>query len=209
MASFIPDGQEAKLALIRQAAEALDPTLSQAVRPAPADEDNVIALKRQADALMQAAGENGGPGADAAKRLAADMLRLADANPAMRTRAELIFASPLNTSLEALRNLLQAEPITEKNIPLAFAGDWIKPDGRARVQVYPKGDPDDNEVLRQFARAVLAVEPEGTTCWPAPESTVNMNTKRMGRLGLSEAEEDAIVGFLQTMSDGFMPVNRQ
>ena len=50
---------------------------------------------------------------------------------------------------------------------------------------------------------------EGTTCWPAPELTANMNTKRMGRLGLSEAEEDAIVSFLQTMSDGFMPVNRQ
>jgi len=50
---------------------------------------------------------------------------------------------------------------------------------------------------------------EGTTCWPAPESTANMNTKRMGRLGLSETEEDAIVSFLQTMSDGFMPVNRQ
>jgi cytochrome c peroxidase len=50
---------------------------------------------------------------------------------------------------------------------------------------------------------------EGTTCWPAPESTANMNTKRMGRLGLSEAEEDAIVSFMQTLSDGFMPVNRQ
>jgi hypothetical protein len=36
-----------------------------------------------------------------------------------------------------------------------------------------------------------------------------MNTKRVGRLGLSEAAEDAIVSFLQTMSDGFMPVNRQ
>src|SRR5260370_12410140 len=97
MASFIPDGQEAKLALIRQAAEALDPTLSQAVRPAPADEDNVIALKRQADALMQAAGENGGPGTDAAKRLAAAMLRLADGSPAMPTMAGLIYAFPLTT----------------------------------------------------------------------------------------------------------------
>jgi cytochrome c peroxidase len=46
---------------------------------------------------------------------------------------------------------------------------------------------------------------EGTTCWPAPESTVNMNTKRVGRLGLSDAEEDAIVSFMQTLSDGFMP----
>jgi cytochrome c peroxidase len=45
---------------------------------------------------------------------------------------------------------------------------------------------------------------EGTTCWPAPESTVNMNTKRMGRLGLSDAEEDALVSFMQTLTDGFL-----
>jgi cytochrome c peroxidase len=47
---------------------------------------------------------------------------------------------------------------------------------------------------------------EGTTCWPAPESIDNMNTSRVGRLGLSEAEEDAIVSFMQTLTDGFMPV---
>src|SRR5262244_2617242 len=45
---------------------------------------------------------------------------------------------------------------------------------------------------------------EGTICWPAPESTDNMNTKRMGRLGLSDAEEDALVSFMQTLTDGFM-----
>jgi cytochrome c peroxidase len=50
---------------------------------------------------------------------------------------------------------------------------------------------------------------EGTTCWPVPESTDNMNTKRVGRLGLSAADEDAIVSFVQTLSDGFMPTNRQ
>jgi hypothetical protein len=31
----------------------------------------------------------------------------------------------------------------------------------------------------------------------------------MGRLGLSDAEEDALVLFMQTLTDGFMPVNRQ
>jgi cytochrome c peroxidase len=36
-----------------------------------------------------------------------------------------------------------------------------------------------------------------------------MNTKRVGRLGLSDSEEDALVSFMQTLSDGFMPVNRQ
>jgi cytochrome c peroxidase len=45
---------------------------------------------------------------------------------------------------------------------------------------------------------------EGTTCWPAPESTDNINTKRVGRLGLSEVEENALVSFMQTLSDGFM-----
>jgi cytochrome c peroxidase len=49
---------------------------------------------------------------------------------------------------------------------------------------------------------------EGTTCWPAPESTDNMNTKRVGRLGLSDAEEDAIVSFLRTLSDGDMPIRQ-
>jgi cytochrome c peroxidase len=45
---------------------------------------------------------------------------------------------------------------------------------------------------------------EGTTCWPGPESTDNLNTKRVGRLGLSDEEEDALVSFLQTLTDGFM-----
>jgi cytochrome c peroxidase len=50
---------------------------------------------------------------------------------------------------------------------------------------------------------------EGTTCWPAPESTDNMNTKRVGRLGLSDAEEDALVSFMQTLTDGFMSRDQQ
>jgi cytochrome c peroxidase len=44
---------------------------------------------------------------------------------------------------------------------------------------------------------------EGSICWPAPESTANMNTKRVGRLGLSDAEEDALVSFMQTLTDGY------
>ena len=49
---------------------------------------------------------------------------------------------------------------------------------------------------------------EGTACWPAPESTQNINRSKVGHLGLSEAEEDAIVSFLQTLTDGFMPLDQ-
>jgi cytochrome c peroxidase len=45
---------------------------------------------------------------------------------------------------------------------------------------------------------------EGTTCWPAPESTANMNTKTVGNLGLTGAEENQLVSFMQTLSDGYM-----
>jgi hypothetical protein len=40
-------------------------------------------------------------------------------------------------------------------------------------------------------------------CWPAPEVADNLNTTELGDLGLSGAEEDAIVAFLRTLSDGF------
>ena len=39
--------------------------------------------------------------------------------------------------------------------------------------------------------------------WPPPEEPLNMNTVEMGNLGLTDAEEDAIVAFLQTLTDGY------
>jgi cytochrome c peroxidase len=36
-----------------------------------------------------------------------------------------------------------------------------------------------------------------------------MNRSKVGNLGLSEAEEDAIVSFMQTVTDGFMPLDPQ
>jgi cytochrome c peroxidase len=44
---------------------------------------------------------------------------------------------------------------------------------------------------------------ERTGCWPAPETTENINKSKVGNLGLSDTEEDAIVSFMQTLSDGF------
>ncbi len=48
-------------------------------------------------------------------------------------------------------------------------------------------------------------EGEGTTCWPAPESTDNIATNAVGRLGLTDEEEDAIVAFMRTLTDDFSP----
>lgn len=40
--------------------------------------------------------------------------------------------------------------------------------------------------------------------WPPPEVSDNLDGKFMGDLGLTDAEEDAIVAFMETFTDGFM-----
>ena len=40
-------------------------------------------------------------------------------------------------------------------------------------------------------------------CWPEPEVAANVNTDELGDLHLTDAQEDAIVVFLKTLSDGY------
>jgi cytochrome c peroxidase len=44
----------------------------------------------------------------------------------------------------------------------------------------------------------------GTTCWVAPEIPDTMDSSFVGDLNLTDAEEDAIVAFMLTLTDGFM-----
>jgi len=126
------------------------------------------------------------------------------------------------------RFLAKGHPLSE---PSAVDARWLKyaPANKARVQVptlrnvdkrpYPEFVKayghngyftslkmivhfyNTRDVLRQCR---LDDPGEGTTCWPPPESTDNMNTSKVGRLGLTDAEEDALVSFMQTLTDGFM-----
>lgn len=41
-------------------------------------------------------------------------------------------------------------------------------------------------------------------CWPAPEVADNVNDDELGDLGLSDEDEDAIVAFMKTLSDGYV-----
>ena len=162
LASFVPAGQDKKLPLIRDAATALSPALGAKPRPAPTDAERVAALKTTQGALQRAAGEGSGPGVAAAKRLADDLARLANASEADRNRVETVFVQPLKTALNGLRLALQAAPVSAQTLPAELKEQWLTPDGRARVEVLPKGDPNDNDTVRAFATAVLAVEPMAT-----------------------------------------------
>ena len=42
-------------------------------------------------------------------------------------------------------------------------------------------------------------------CWPAPEVIGNVNRDELGRLGLTRREEEDIVAFMKTLTDGYRP----
>jgi len=162
LASFVPADQNKKLALIDNATRTLKSALKANGQSPPTDAENVSSLKRAQQLLDRVAGKQTGTGALEARRLAADLGRLAAAGESKRARAASVFLAPLQTALAGLRFALHPKSVTERTLPLAIRQQWITADGRARVQVLPKGDPNDNETIRNFARAVQAVESTAT-----------------------------------------------
>jgi hopanoid biosynthesis associated RND transporter like protein HpnN len=158
--SFVPEDQPAKLKLIEKAAKVLMPVINpESVDPAPSDSENVESLKSSVDALRRTAGDGKGPGAVASRRLADALQKLADADQATRDKAQDVFVSPLKVTLDGMKALLTAQPVTAKNLPPELVNAWKSRDGLIRVEALPKGDPNDNDNLRRFADAVLAAEP--------------------------------------------------
>ena len=163
LTTFIPTQQQEKLPLIRNAATTLNAALNPTAPAAPtSDAQTVSMINSTVEALNRLAGDGTGTGAVAAKRLAAAMAALAKADEATRQRAEAVFVQPLKTTLDDLRNLFKAQEVTRDNLPPDLVRQWVTPEGLARVDVAPKGDSNNNAVLRAFAHAVQNVAPEAT-----------------------------------------------
>lgn len=60
-----------------------------------------------------------------------------------------------------------------------------------------------NGVFKSLKEVVHFYNTRDVEEWPAPEVDENVNTDELGDLGLTSEEEDAIVAFMNTLSDGF------
>jgi uncharacterized protein len=159
--SFVPADQDKKLEAIGKAKESLEPALHPAPRTPPSDAESIIALQQGVHSLESIADQQG-PGADAARRLASAMQKLAQADQAQRARATDAFVRPLQQDLDDIGQTLMAERVTRQTLPADLVRDWVAEDGRKRIEVWPKGDASDNATVSRFARAVMAVEPTAT-----------------------------------------------
>jgi cytochrome c peroxidase len=61
-----------------------------------------------------------------------------------------------------------------------------------------------NGVFKTLKEVVHFYNTRDVETWPAPEVAANVNTVELGDLGLTDEEEDAIVAFMETLSDGYI-----
>jgi hopanoid biosynthesis associated RND transporter like protein HpnN len=156
--SFVPTDQEEKLAIIADAAALLGPTLSPPAKaPPPSDEAALASLKSFAAALGAVAGTDEG----AAAQLAAALDLATGEGAAILPRLRQSIVAGLARRLEQLALSLEAsEEVTLASLPDELKSAWIARDGRARVEIFPAGDPRDPATLERFVRAVQSLAPE-------------------------------------------------
>ncbi len=158
--SFVPEDQAAKLALIDDASFFFQNTLNpEEIDAAPTPAETRAAIDKLVPELAEAARGLDSPAAVQARRLAALLAALAKAPPAALDEAQRVLVVPLKTTLRQVRNLLTAERVGIDTLPSTLKQLWVAADGRALMEVAPKGDANDNANLSRFVAAVRAVEP--------------------------------------------------
>ena len=160
LASFVPEGQAEKLALLEDAAGLLLPTLAIPASMAPSEAAVSSALALAGLALRTAPGEDAT--ARDARRLGAAFIALASAGPAPRAILAEALLPGLRATLAQVAALLQAAEVTLESLPEDLRADWIGRNGLARVEVAPRALGQDVPALRSFALAVQAAAPNAT-----------------------------------------------
>ncbi|MGE0119909.1 MAG: MMPL family transporter [Dongiaceae bacterium] len=158
ISSFVPEDQDTKLAMIGDAGLFLLPSLSPpAVAPPPGAATTLRTIAETIDKLSAL------PDATPPARRLTDLLRnliaTGDDGIALMQRALL---SGLPAQLAQLRLALSAAPVAYETLPDELKREWVAPDGRARVEIYPRGDSNDNATLVRFVDAVRQIVPDVT-----------------------------------------------
>jgi hopanoid biosynthesis associated RND transporter like protein HpnN len=159
--SFVPEDQEAKLALIDDASFFFQNTLNpDRIDPEPTPAQTRAAIEELVPELNDAVRNLDSPTAVQARRLASLLAAFAKSPPAALDQMQQALVVPLQTTLRQVRRLLTAEPVSIETLPPALRKTWLAADGRARIEAAPKGDGNDNATLSRFVTAVRSVEPD-------------------------------------------------
>ncbi len=157
--SFVPDDQDKKLAILSDAQQILEPTLSAPPAATPAGPADIrLAAKTALEQIEPALSHV--PANSALGPLARALQALTTAPDQVLTAANKALTEFLPAELDQLRLSLSAAKVTLASLPESVKRDWLLPDGRARVQVVPKGISDKTgDQLATFVEQVRSVAP--------------------------------------------------
>lgn len=157
--SFVPDDQQAKLALIADANNILGPTIAARPALAPVTADQLrLAARTALEQIRHALPKL--PHNHPLVAIADDLSQLTTASDAVLLATNETLTRFLPSQLEQLRTALSAEPVTLASIPSEISRDWLLPNGEARVQVVPKRSASTSSGLFDFVNEVKSVAPD-------------------------------------------------
>jgi hopanoid biosynthesis associated RND transporter like protein HpnN len=161
LASFIPEDQDKKRALVDDAANFLLPTLEPpqvAPTPTPAQvRQSIVQCRIALEAALAKSGAD-----PAVSAFVATLKTMESADDAKIAQLTPVLVGSLPDRLQDLKDLLEAPPVTVETLPEDIRSDWIGVDGKARIEVYPKGDARQNAVLKGFFNTIERVAPDAT-----------------------------------------------
>jgi uncharacterized protein len=159
LASFVPEDQEDKLALIGDASMIFASTLN-ATPPEtlPSDAEIIDASNKLVGKLRSVPNQPA-----SVSRLAKAIETVIEKNdPALLKRLHNNLVAVMQTKLEAIKQSLSADTVSIESITDDLRRDWVTADGQALIQVYPKGNARDYKILIAFTNAVRQIAPDAT-----------------------------------------------
>lgn len=161
--SLVPNGQAEKLAIIEDIAFFLAPALTPASEVLATNAEgrraSIVSFQSFLQSYLAAAKSD--TLAESAERTAGALSKLFPSAIEGTAAAELErrLTIHLGGMLDDLGQALEAGPVSIDDLPESIKASWTTTDGRARVQIWPAAEFENNTDLRQFATAVLAAAP--------------------------------------------------
>ncbi len=157
--SFVPEEQDTKLALVRDASDVLTPSLLPPTHTQPATPAEIRAAAQSALAQIEPA-LSLQPLGHPLNAIAGDLGSIAHAPDSTVRAVDGALTRFLPLELDRLRAALGATSADISSVPLDVARDWRLPYGQARVEVLPVATARNSQGLHQFVAEVTHIAPD-------------------------------------------------
>ena len=169
--SFVPEDQRSKLAILSDIALFMPPGLEM-LKPEKLSYDEKVAslanLESSLKKTLSTARKKDSTYAASVSRLLQSLERFnkALAHPENRKQVldqlEQNFLAYLPNLFHDLKTSLQAHPVKESDLPRELRSRYVTPDGRYRVEVFPRENILEPDSLKRFVEAVSGLAPNST-----------------------------------------------